>query len=138
VCVWGSPEIRGGLTDVAKVLQNLFNLLLFTDPEKSYMFCVNQYIEASKKKVESYLDKVVDVKDPEEFLEVDQYMELVQRAKPVIVISTHEVLSFSRGWGRGGAGRGGWESEWRGYDDGHWLTVALFRLCASTPWWRST
>jgi hypothetical protein len=53
-----SPEIRGGLTDVAKVLQNLFNLLLFTDPEKGYMFCVNQYIEASKKKVELYLDKV--------------------------------------------------------------------------------
>jgi len=74
------------------VLQNLFNLLLFTDPEKGYMFCVNQYIEASKKKVEAYLDKVVDVKDPEEFLEVDQYMELVQRAKPVIVISTHEIV----------------------------------------------
>lgn len=87
-----SPEIRGGLTDVAKVLQNLFNLLLFTDPEKGYMFCVNQYIEASKKKVEQYLDKVVDVKDPEEFLEVDQYMELVQRIKPVIVISTHEIV----------------------------------------------
>ncbi len=31
-----SPEIRGGLTDVAKVLQNLFNLLLFTDREKRY------------------------------------------------------------------------------------------------------
>jgi hypothetical protein len=87
-----SPELRGGLVDVAKVLQNLFNLLLFTDADKSYMFCVNKFIEESKKKVETYLDKVVDVKDPEEYLEVDQYNELVQRAKPVIVISTHEIV----------------------------------------------
>jgi Ras GTPase-activating-like protein IQGAP2/3 len=42
--------------------------------------------------VEAYLDKVVDVRDPEEYLEVDQYNELVQRAKPVIVISTHEIV----------------------------------------------
>jgi len=78
--------------DVAKVLQNLFNLLLFTDPDKTYMFAVNKFIEDSKKKVEAYLDKVVDVRDPEEYLEVDQYNELVQRAKPVIVISTHEIV----------------------------------------------
>ncbi len=87
-----SAEVRGGLVDVAKVLQNLFNLLLFTDPDKSYMFCVNKFIEESKKRVEAYLDKVVDVRDPEEYLEVDQYNELVQRAKPVIVISTHEIV----------------------------------------------
>jgi hypothetical protein len=84
--------VRGGLVDVAKVLQNLFNLLLFTDPDKTYMFAVNKFIEDSKKKVEAYLDKVVDVRDPEEYLEVDQYNELVQRAKPVIVISTHEIV----------------------------------------------
>ncbi len=87
-----SAEVRGGLVDVAKVLQNLFNLLLFTDPDKTYMFAVNKFIEESKKKVEAYLDKVVDVRDPEEYLEVDQYNELVQRAKPVIVISTHEIV----------------------------------------------
>lgn len=105
-----SAEVRGGLVDVAKVLQNLFNLLLFTDPDKSYMYCVNKFIEVrgfsfvvlcvsresdkqdSKKRVEAYLDKVVDVRDPEEYLEVDQYNELVQRAKPVIVISTHEIV----------------------------------------------
>lgn len=87
-----TAEVRGGLVDVAKVLQNLFNLLLFTDPDKQYMFCVNKFIESSKKKVEAYLDKVVDVRDPEEYLEVDQYNELVQRAKPVIVISTHEIV----------------------------------------------
>ena len=36
----------------------------------------------------------LDVHHPEieEFLEVDQYNELVQRAKPVIVISTHEIV----------------------------------------------
>lgn len=87
-----SAEVRGGLVDVAKVLQNLFNLLLFTDADKAYMFCVNKYIEEQKKRVEQYLDKVVDVRDPEEYLEVDQYNELVQRAKPVIVISTHEIV----------------------------------------------
>ena len=87
-----SAEVRGGLVDVAKVLQNLFNLLLFTDPEKAYMFRVNKFIEEAKPRVEAYLDKVVDVRDPEEYLEVDQYNELVQRAKPVIVISTHEIV----------------------------------------------
>ncbi len=30
------------------------------------MFCVNKFIESSKKKVEAYLDKLVDVKDPDE------------------------------------------------------------------------
>ena len=65
-------------------MQNLFNLLLFTDPDKSYMFCVNKFIEESKKRVEGYLDKVIDVRDPEEYLEVDQYNELVQKGEKCV------------------------------------------------------
>lgn len=115
-----SPEIRGGLTDVAKVLQNLFNLLLFTDPDKAYMFCVNDFITECKKKVEAYLDRVVDVKDPEEVT--------AKRGGSCNFISENASYSFSR-----------WTSTMS------WcsalapsLSSPRTRLFAFTPWWRST
>jgi len=41
--------------------------------------------------VRDYFTDLIEVPDPEDYLQVDKYMELTQRTKPVIIISLHEI-----------------------------------------------
>ena len=75
---------------VGKVLQNLFNFRQFTKQEK-YMMPLNSFIEKNKPTVEHYFNSLVKVDDPEDHLQVNKYMELTQKTKPVILISLHEI-----------------------------------------------
>lgn len=76
------------LVAVAKVLQQLFYLSTFTE---KYMQPVNEWITANMDRARQYLENLLDVPDPEDFLKVDRYIELTQKTKPVIIISYHEV-----------------------------------------------
>eukprot|EP00026_Physarum_polycephalum_P002687 Phypoly_transcript_02695.p1 GENE.Phypoly_transcript_02695~~Phypoly_transcript_02695.p1 ORF type:complete len:813 (+),score=183.58 Phypoly_transcript_02695:90-2528(+) len=76
------------LVAVAKVLQQLFYLSTFTE---KYMAPVNEWITANMDRARRYLEDLLDVPDPEDFLKVDRYIELTQMTKPVIIISYHEV-----------------------------------------------
>lgn len=76
------------LVAVAKVLQQLFYLSTFTE---KYMQPVNDWITANMDRARQYLENLLDVPDPEDFLKVDRYIELTQKTKPVIIISYHEV-----------------------------------------------
>jgi Ras GTPase-activating-like protein IQGAP2/3 len=76
------------LVAVAKVLQQLFYLSTFTE---KYMQPVNEWITANMDRARQYLENLLDVPDPEDFLKVDKYIELTQKTKPVIIISYHEV-----------------------------------------------
>jgi len=76
------------LVAVAKVLQQLFNLSTFSE---KYMQPVNDWIVANMDRARQYLEDLLDVPDPEDYLKVDRYIELTQKTKPVIIISYHEV-----------------------------------------------
>ncbi len=52
---------------------------------------VNEWIVANMDRARRYLEDLLDVPDPEDFLKVDRYIELTQKTKPVIIISYHEV-----------------------------------------------
>lgn len=110
------PVVRKNLVVVGKVLQNLFNFRLFSKQEK-YMMPLNDFIEKNKLTVEHYFNSLVKVSlcpyactcafapsslahplsslpqvdDPEDHLQVNKYMELTQKTKPVILISLHEI-----------------------------------------------
>lgn len=57
----------------------------------SDMAPVNEWITANMDRARRYLEDLLDVPDPEDFLKVDRYIELTQMTKPVIIISYHEV-----------------------------------------------
>lgn len=89
-----SPMVRKNLVVVGKVLQNLFNFRTFGEnaPEK-YMRGLNEWITANVPLVEHYYSTLIQVDNPEDFLQVSKYNELTQRTKPVILISTHEIAA---------------------------------------------
>ncbi|KAL6067246.1 Ras GTPase-activating-like protein rgaA [Balamuthia mandrillaris] len=86
------PVVRKNLVVVGKVLQNLFNFRLFNKQEK-YMMPLNSFIEKNKPVVEHYFNSLVKVDEPEDYLQVNKYMELTQKTKPLIQISLHEISS---------------------------------------------
>jgi len=76
---------------VAKVLQNLFNFSTFTDADK-HLLSINEWITKAMPAVTDYFADLVEVTDPEEQLQVDKYMELTQKTKPVIIVSLNEIV----------------------------------------------
>src|SRR5690606_36331184 len=89
------PLVRRNLVVVGKVLQNLFNFRLLGSQEV-YMTPLNPFIEKNKPIVEHYFNSLVKVDNPEDHLQVNKYMELTQKTKPVILISLHEIIATHR------------------------------------------
>eukprot|EP01114_Cavostelium_apophysatum_P024750 TRINITY_DN97_c0_g1_i1.p1 TRINITY_DN97_c0_g1~~TRINITY_DN97_c0_g1_i1.p1 ORF type:complete len:949 (-),score=375.35 TRINITY_DN97_c0_g1_i1:141-2822(-) len=87
-----SPLARKNLVAVAKVLQNLFNLSLFGKSDQ-WLMPLNKWISKHLESVRDYFNDLIGVADPEDYLQVDKYMELTQKTKPVIIISLHEISS---------------------------------------------
>lgn len=83
-----------GLIQVANVLQTLFNLIEYDGKEKPYMLRLNGFIKENLPSVQNYLKQVCQVDEPEEKLQVNQYNELVQKARPSILIGTHEICNI--------------------------------------------
>jgi len=84
---------------ITNVLYALFNCTPFSKAEKNrWMMPMNPWIEERIPLVKKYYDELIDVLEPEEFLEIDAYLDMVQAVKPVILISygeirkTHEIL----------------------------------------------
>jgi len=90
-----SPQTRKSLAVFAKVLLNIFNLREFGAqvPDKYYLG-LNEFItNKCKQPLMRYYDDLPRVEDPEDFLQVNKYMELTQQSKPVITISLNEIYS---------------------------------------------
>jgi len=85
-----SLNVRKNLVVVSKVLQTLFRLDVFK--EKEELAPLNSWLSAQKKHVAEYFSDLVDVPPPEDYLQVNQYMELTQRSKPLIIIAMREIV----------------------------------------------
>jgi Ras GTPase-activating-like protein IQGAP2/3 len=90
----GTKE-RKNLMVVGKVLQKAFNLKTFGKNEK-LLVPLNGFIERVRDDLVKYFNNLVQVADPEDFLQVDQYNEMTQKEKPVIIISLSEMVSIHR------------------------------------------
>jgi Ras GTPase-activating-like protein IQGAP2/3 len=90
----GTKE-RKNLIVVGKVLQKAFNLKNFGKAEKTLM-PMNGFIERVHSNLVKYFNDLVQVSDPEDYLQVDQYNEITRKEKPVIVISLTEMISIHR------------------------------------------
>eukprot|EP00211_Chloroparvula_japonica_P005130 CAMPEP_0119131044 /NCGR_PEP_ID=MMETSP1310-20130426/9300_1 /TAXON_ID=464262 /ORGANISM="Genus nov. species nov., Strain RCC2339" /LENGTH=838 /DNA_ID=CAMNT_0007121595 /DNA_START=153 /DNA_END=2669 /DNA_ORIENTATION=+ len=90
-----TPLARKSCVVISKVLQNLFNLRVFVEdnkPDTISMMRLNPFLEEFKPKVAAYFDSLIKVDDPEDHLQVNKYMELTQKTKPMIQISLHEIF----------------------------------------------
>jgi 3-dehydroquinate dehydratase len=57
---------------------------------------VNTWIKDKIEAVREYFEELIDVDTPEDALQLDKYMELTQKTKPLIVISLHEIAETHR------------------------------------------
>lgn len=89
-----SGSVVKGLISIANVLHTLFNLMEYDGKEKPYMQRMNGFIKEHLPAVHNYLKLVCQVEEPEEKLQVNQYNELVQKARPSILIGTHEICNI--------------------------------------------
>jgi Ras GTPase-activating-like protein IQGAP2/3 len=83
---------RKNLITVSIVLQRLFNLDLF--PSKNVMTPLNDWITKNIPNVEDYFKTLMDVTDPEEYLQVNKYMDLYSTEKPFVIISLEEITEI--------------------------------------------
>lgn len=65
-----TPVARKNLVSVAKVLQNLFNFSLFSSKSDRWMMPLNDWIEKNYETVRDYFTDLIEVADPEEYLQV--------------------------------------------------------------------
>jgi Ras GTPase-activating-like protein IQGAP2/3 len=89
-----SLTVRKNLVVVGKVLQTLFRLDTFKDKEE--LAPMNSWLQAQRRAVTEYFSDLIDVPPPEDYLQVNQYMELTQRSKPLIIIAMREIVETHR------------------------------------------
>jgi hypothetical protein len=52
---------------------------------------LNEWLKSHLEAVTDYFVELIDVQEPSEHLQVDKYVELTQKTKPVIIIALHEI-----------------------------------------------
>ncbi len=57
------------------------------------MMPLNSWLKGKLEAVRDYFTDLAEVPDPEDYLQVDKYMEFMQKTKPLIIISLHEIAS---------------------------------------------
>lgn len=82
---------RKNLAIVSKVLLQLM-FRLGTFPAGDELAPLNPWILANRKRVIDYYSELIDVPPPEDYLQVNQYMELTQKTKPIIIVSMGELV----------------------------------------------
>lgn len=82
---------RKNLAIVSKVLlQLMFRLSGFGENDE--LAPLNAWILSNRKRVVEYYQELIDVPPPEDYLQVNQYMELTQKTKPIIIVSMEELV----------------------------------------------
>jgi len=87
-----SSQTRKNLLSVSRVLQNLFNFVQFKNEgaEKAHV-PLNSFINKNTEAVREFYSDLIEVADPDDYLQVDKYMELTQKTKPIILVSLNEM-----------------------------------------------
>lgn len=89
---FGTPIFLQKSVIVQKIFMNLFYTFeLF--PSNNELSFMNPWLQENHIKIIDYFTDLIDVPQPEDYLQVNQYMELTQKSKPMIIISLKE-LSF--------------------------------------------
>lgn len=78
------------LASINKVISIIFRLSEFSADDE--LAPLNDWIRSNRKKMIEYFADLVDVPQPEDYLQVNQYMELTQRTKPMIMLSMGEIV----------------------------------------------
>ena len=63
----------------------------FSEQSDRWLVPLNDWIKGHFEVVTDYFNDLIDVVEPSEYLQVDRYMELTQKAKSVIIISLQEI-----------------------------------------------
>uniref|UniRef100_A0A663DU29 IQ motif containing GTPase activating protein 3 n=1 Tax=Aquila chrysaetos chrysaetos TaxID=223781 RepID=A0A663DU29_AQUCH len=86
------PDHRRSLGSIAKVLQHAAAHKAF-DGENAHLCGVNQYLEDTHNKFRRFISAACCVPEPEERFNVDEYLDMVAVAKPVIYITVGELIN---------------------------------------------
>jgi len=86
------PQSRKNLVVIARVLQNVFNFKTFNPVQEKSMVPLNDFLTGTAPGLLRYFDDLTRVEEPEDHLQVNKYMELTHKTKPVILISLHEIF----------------------------------------------
>jgi len=87
-----SINVRKNLVQISKVLQKVFNLGKF--PRKNELFVLNEFIEETREDVLNYNRDLIDVEDPETFLQMNSFNALAQKTTPFVIISHKELVTI--------------------------------------------
>jgi Ras GTPase-activating-like protein IQGAP2/3 len=83
------PASRKNLALIAKVLQQAFNL---HDPKREENQIMRDWYLNIKPIILEIFQKLIAVPEPEEYLQVNKYIELTSRTRPVILITPQEIV----------------------------------------------
>jgi Ras GTPase-activating-like protein IQGAP2/3 len=83
-------QMRRNLIVLSKLLQAVFNGSLYEKQDE--LAPLNAWIASTRTHIIEFYRNLVDVTDPEDYLQVDKYNELFQQTKPFIIISVDEML----------------------------------------------
>ncbi|KAI9140363.1 hypothetical protein BKA69DRAFT_1080627 [Paraphysoderma sedebokerense] len=88
-----SPLQRKNLSEISKMLNSISVGKTFGDNDP-HMTQSNEYISKSSKRFLEFLKNVTTVPEPEEQLNVDEFVDVTKTTKPVIYISPREIFSM--------------------------------------------
>lgn len=87
--------MRRNLILVAKMLQNLSNGVFFKDKEV-YMLPLNKFIKNQREKLADYFDRLVDIDELDDALDVDSMLQHVKKGDEVVQLSYNQLFLIHR------------------------------------------
>jgi hypothetical protein len=73
-------------------MQKVFNFGVFGSNDDE--FALNAWIQKKKPLVIDYFNELIDVPDPEDYLAINKYVELIQKTKPFIIMTDREIIEM--------------------------------------------
>ncbi|KAH3761265.1 Ras GTPase-activating protein [Pelomyxa schiedti] len=88
------PSSVFSLLQISKVVYNLLNITPFNCTTEKWLATLNPWVATYAPTSRNYLQQVLMVDSPQQHLEVDQYNELTQLVKPIILVKPNELSNM--------------------------------------------
>lgn len=88
-----SRKMRDNLVLVARVLQNQANGVHFRDEALEGL---NEFLDGNKEEIQIYFQKLIDVDDLQEKMEIDDMLENVRRRQPTLTLKYNQIYLIHR------------------------------------------